>query len=432
MASLKANTLANLAGTFSNALIYFIVLPIYLHALGAEAFGVVGLFLTMTSVSAALDLGVGAALNRELARQSVNPNRSIQATTVLSFERLIWLISGVLAIIFLLILPFLVDHWLQIEALDKEKLRTAMLWMAIALAAQPIISVYTNALWGLQHQISFNLINSFVLGLRLLGAAAVVYWTRADLVIFFAWHALLSVVHAAALGILTHRCLIWNDHSSRDWALLRNSKQFILDLAMAGLLATLLTHLDKLLLSKFLSLREFGYYMMAWSIASTVGRLATSVYIAWVPRLTQHVAEADVSRLRHTYFSGFRALLLLTLPVAAALMLLAYPILQLYTRDSVLAQSASLALTLLAAGSFFNGLTLIPYALALAHGWTRIALYQNIIACVFIVPLISFLAWNGGINSVGAGWLIVNAVLFFWMLYVMQRYCLTIPRKVWP
>jgi O-antigen/teichoic acid export membrane protein len=234
------------------------------------------------------------------------------------------------------------------------------------------------------------------------------------------------------LGILTHSNLPADHHPTPDWAQLRNSRQFILDLAMAGLLATLLTHLDKLLLSKFLSLKEFGYYMMAWSIASIIGRLATSVYIAWVPRLTQHVVETDISRLRHTYFSGFRALLSLTVPVVVALMLLSYPILKLYTGDSVLAQSASLALTLLAAGSFFNGLTLMPYALALAHGWTRIALFQNAIACVFIVPLTSFLAWSGGIQSVGAGWLIVNAGLFFWMLYVMQRYCLTIPRKVWP
>jgi O-antigen/teichoic acid export membrane protein len=431
MPSVKANTLANLVGTFSNALIYFIVLPMYLHTLGAEAFGVIGLFFTLTSVCAALDLGVGAALNRELAKRSIGNSYSSSVAVVKSFERLSWLIGGVLAVSLLLLLPLLVDNWLQIDKLDKLKLREALYWMAIALAVQPIISVYTNALWGLQSQVAFNVINSIALALRLLGAAYAAYWTNADLVVFFACHGILSLLHACSLGIFSHSRLPVDHKISADWRQLKDSRKFIADLAMASLLATLLTHLDKLLLSKLLSLREFGYYMMAWSIASIIGRLASSVYTAWLPRLTQHVTAADAHKLRSTYYSGFRVLLILTLPVAMILMLLSFWVLETYTRDSVLASSAWLPLTLLAAGSFFNGLSFMPYALALAHGWTRVILFQNAVTCVLMAPLVSFLAWNGGIKSVGAGWLLVNVSLFLWMLFLMNRYCLTIPRKAW-
>ena len=49
-------------------LVFLLAVPLYLRLLGAEAYGLVGLFTTVMVAAAALDLGLGATLNREVAR----------------------------------------------------------------------------------------------------------------------------------------------------------------------------------------------------------------------------------------------------------------------------------------------------------------------------------------------------------------------------
>jgi O-antigen/teichoic acid export membrane protein len=62
------NILANVAGAGLAMAVFLVVVPIYLRLLGAEAYGLIGLFTTVMVASTVLDLGLGATLNREVAR----------------------------------------------------------------------------------------------------------------------------------------------------------------------------------------------------------------------------------------------------------------------------------------------------------------------------------------------------------------------------
>ena len=70
MGKLERNTMANLGGTIWSVLLGLVCVPLLIRFLGAEAFGLVGLFLALQSVFSFLDLGIGATLNREIARLS--------------------------------------------------------------------------------------------------------------------------------------------------------------------------------------------------------------------------------------------------------------------------------------------------------------------------------------------------------------------------
>ena len=54
---------------------FLAVVPLYLRLLGAEAYGLVGLFTTVMVAATALDLGLGATLNREVARLTAQRRR---------------------------------------------------------------------------------------------------------------------------------------------------------------------------------------------------------------------------------------------------------------------------------------------------------------------------------------------------------------------
>lgn len=428
MSSLKRNTAANFAGTATVALIYLLILPVYLKLLGADAFGVVGLFFSLAAVCGVFDFGLGTALNRQLAQLSALGGRTAQQRVALrTFESVIWIISVLMGIVLFFALPSLVDHWLQMGSMDKIEVKAGFRWMALALALQMVLSLYTHVLWGLQMQVVFNVINVLMIALRLIGAAVVLWATDADLVSFFMWQAFITVFHVIGFVWAAWRLLPGNSAPKFDIGVLKQSKLFVFEVALATLFATLLMHIDKIVLSKLISLREYGYYMLAWSMASVLGRIASPIYSAWMPRLTQHVASGDVMQLKNTYLQGLRLLGVIILPSVLILTIFSEFILQTYTGSSELARASMVALILLSMGSALNGMLLMPHAVALAHGWTRLSLVQNAFACVVVVPVVFLATKQWGLDGAGIGWLLVNAVLLAITLPMIHRRCMTIP-----
>jgi len=50
----------------------------------------------------------------------------------------------------------------------------------------------------------------------------------------------------------------------------------------------------------------------------------------------------------------------------------------------------------------------LPYGLQLAHAWTKLTLYTNIIASIVLVPMIYFLATRYGVVGAASAWVILN------------------------
>ena len=64
------NVIANVAGNVWTGLMGLAFIPLYIHFMGIEAYGLVGFFLTLQAVFSLLDLGLSTTLNREFARLS--------------------------------------------------------------------------------------------------------------------------------------------------------------------------------------------------------------------------------------------------------------------------------------------------------------------------------------------------------------------------
>ncbi len=77
------NILATLIGNGWTALLGIFFIPVYLHFLGIEAYGLVGFYATLLAFFILLDLGMGATLNREFARLSANEHSRIEQRNLL-------------------------------------------------------------------------------------------------------------------------------------------------------------------------------------------------------------------------------------------------------------------------------------------------------------------------------------------------------------
>jgi O-antigen/teichoic acid export membrane protein len=430
MNSLRRNAAANFLGTAFVAGVYFLVLPVYLYLLGPDKFGLVGLFFALSGIAAALDLGMGAALNRLLAQRSASKSdNASMRDAVYTFGFIVVVASLLVGLLLTVWLPSAASHWLKTGSLDTNVVKSSIQYMGIGLAVQMILSLYTNALWGLQKQIAYNCVNSLMMSTRLLGGAMLLWLIGPDIVIFFAWNAALLLIHAVVLFVLTWQYLPNGRAAIFSLRFLYESKNFIIDMAIATILSSMLLHIDKLILAQLFSLKDFGYYMLAWSIASLLNRIAVPVYSAWMPKLSQQVAIADSLLLAQTYYSGFRLMCWLLLPIALTIAIFSYPILYFYTRNLELAQSGYIALSLLAIGSACNGLLLMPHSLAVAHGWSRLPLMQNLLTCFLALPAIYWFAHRWGLQGAGLGWMLVNIALLMWTLPLVSRTCLTVPRR---
>jgi O-antigen/teichoic acid export membrane protein len=84
--------------------------------MGIEAYGLVGFYIMLTGISGILDFGLSPAMNREMARYSVQPDKAGEARDfVRTMELGNWAMGILLGTIFFLGAPYISGHWINTE-----------------------------------------------------------------------------------------------------------------------------------------------------------------------------------------------------------------------------------------------------------------------------------------------------------------------------
>jgi len=63
----------------------------------------------------------------------------------------------------------------------------------------------------------------------------------------------------------------------------------------------------------------------------------------------------------------------------------------------------------------------LPQSLQLAHGWTKLSFYLNLVTIVFLIPLMVFGVYQYGAVGGAAAWVILNVSYFFTLIQIMHR-----------
>jgi len=97
------------------------------------------------------------------------------------------------------------------------------------------------------------------------------------------------------------------------------------------------------------------------------------------------------------------------LPIALVLIFFSWEVMLLWTGDPAIAEKSYLLVSLLTVGTALNGLMNVPYALQLAHGWTKLAFYGNCVAIIILGPAVVLLATHFGAVGAAWVWVVLNA-----------------------
>ncbi|MHB1273868.1 MAG: lipopolysaccharide biosynthesis protein [Rhodanobacter sp.] len=411
MPVLRTNILANYAGQIWMALMGVVFIPLYIKVLGMEAFGLVGLMLSIQALSMLFDLGMGGALNRELARR-VHDARFAHTLgdLVRTFEWLVWPIALMIVGTVWLASGLLANHWLHPEHLSRAATAHAIAIMGLAVALQWPSSFYANGLSGLERQPVLNLINTGFATLRGAGVLAVLYWVSPTISAFMWWYAAMGACQSLVSAATLWRLLPADPQRRATFraAELRSAGRFAGGLVAIMALSVMVTQLDRVVISAMLPLAELGYFSLAMSVAAGMGRMIQPMFNALYPRYSRLVSLGQHDSLTHLYHLSNQCLAVVVAAVAAVLIVFGQDVLYLWTGNSTMAARLALPLSILVAGTALNGWMNLPYALQLAHGWTRLTVGTNLVALVLGIPFCIWAVAHHGIVGAAYLWLAIN------------------------
>jgi O-antigen/teichoic acid export membrane protein len=421
--TLKKNIGANFVGSIWQTLMALVFVPLYIKFMGIESYGLIGIFATLQVIFGLLDIGLGSTLTREMARLSVLPRKEQEMRNLVrTMETLYWSIAVFVGIIVASISPIIAHHWINAGQLSPETVEQALLIMGFVMVFQMPSGFYSGGLMGLQKQILLNVINVCMSTIRGAGAVLILWLVSPTIQAFLLWQIGISILNVFLLALFLWRKLPLSENKALfQTQLLKGIWRFTAGMSGISILAVILTQLDKVILSKLLSLEMFGYYMLASMVAMSLGRIFTPVFFSIYPRFTQLVSINNQDELKRLYHKICQFIAVLILPIAIVIAFFSYEVILLWTQNPITAERTHLLVSILICGTALNGLMNPPYALQLAFGWTSLSVYKNAIAVILLVPLIIYMTKHYGNVGAASVWVILHTGLFFFEIPIMHR-----------
>lgn len=405
MPSVKTNIIANYAGSIWTALMQLAFVPLYIKFMGIESYGLIGFFGTLVAMFAILDMGLSATLNRELAIRSALPGQEQSSRDLLrTVEIIYWTVAVVIGAAVIALSYPVARYWVNAESLSMSDVQQAVMIMGLVTILRWPFGMYQGGLLGLQRQVLVNGLNCFTGTLRGVGAVLVLWLVSPTVQAFFGWQIVVSGLETFASAYFLWRSMPVIERRPRfQKALILEIWRFAGGMMGISVIGMLFIQADKIVLSRMLSLENYGYYMLAWSLSVGLLRIVNPIVTAIYPQLTILVAKSDNELLATTYHKSVQFLSVALIPPAMIIAFFSAEIIGLWFGNPYIAQRTHWIASLLIIGLLSNAFVNIPYVTQLSYGWTSLHLVASIVSLVLCVPfmilLTSFYGMIGGVSA---------------------------------
>ncbi len=386
------------------------LIPLYIHYLGIESYGLIGVYATVQIWMTLFDLGMAPTLQREMARFTAGAQTADGIARIFrSLESIYFGLGLSISLSLFFAADTLAAHWLRVERLSPSTVAAAVAIMAWALAPRWISGLYRSAAMGLQRQVWLNVVGSIFATARGVGVVFVLAWFAPTMGAFFCYQGAVAALEMGVLG-LTMRAWMPNLRHAPwiDRQALLSVWRFSGGVFLITFFSLAMTQIDRLLLPKLIGLEQFGYYVLAVTVSGGVGLLVGPICSAVYPRIAELAVARNEEQLVHLYHRTAEVATLLAAPLAITIAFFAPELLLAWTRDRSLSGAVAPVLALYVLGSLFNALMIPPGLLQLAFGWTSLGAYTNGVATFLLVPAFLWLVPRHGVMAAVGVWLALN------------------------
>lgn len=429
--TLARHTLVNYISHAWVALAGLLGLVAYVRFVDAETYGLIAFYGVLQTWFMLLDLGLGATLSRETARHRAGGlNPAALAQLVRQVERVLVAVgaAGLLAVV--ASAGFITQQWLKIESLDLADTRWALQLMAGSLMLRFVTVAHRSLLTGTEDFVRLGALNIVFASLRFLLVIPLFVYVGTDALHFFAYQLAVAVLellvmrrHAARslTALLPATAQRPNGNALAGPAITFEQWRFA---AAAGATAALwiaVTQVDRLILSIWLPLAQFGYFSLAVLVASSLFVASTPITTVLMSRLAVLQAARNTAEVHRLYRTGTQIMAVVCLPVAGVLWVLASPTLWLLTGNPELALATRFVLAFYAIGNVCLMFAMCPYLLLYARGQMGLHVVGQLLLLLTLAPAMAWAAYRGGMEQAGLVWMVCNALYLLLWVPVMHR-----------
>ena len=425
--SLRKNILANYASQIYVAAIGILILPLYIKYMGAEAYGLVGVFTMLQAWFGLLDMGLTPTIARETARYRGG------SMSALAYRQLFRALSVIFVFIAVLgggiiwfMSDFIANKWLNIEELGTREVVIAVQIMAISLALRWLGGLYRGVITGSERLVWLSGFNIVIASLRFIAVFASMWLYGFTPLVFFLHQLAVAVFEVFGLFFMTSllKPSLNKLVEPIGWSFkpVRPVLKFALTIAFTSSVWILVTQTDKLILSGILPLAEYGYFTLAVLVAGGIMILSTPISIVIMPRMARLHAENKHEEMIEVYRNSTQLVSVLAGSAAIVIAVYAEALVYAWTGDHSISSNAAPILRLYVLGNGVLAVAAFPYYLQYALGNLRYHLIGNAIIVLILIPAVIIAAtYYGGVGA-GYAWLSINTLyLITWVGYVHYK-----------
>ncbi|QDU32057.1 colanic acid exporter [Poriferisphaera corsica] len=411
---LSVNIFAGSTATVLQTCANILLLPIYIKYLGMMGIGVLGVFQVIANVLRLFDMGLSASLSKQVAEERSGVWDGVSFIHVVrTYEVVFYLLAVLMFVLGSLGVWMIGGTWLGVERFGGMRIEVLLLIACGVATLRWCAGIYHAALVGRERIVTSNVI-------RLIDV--MVYHTVSlSLLVGFEGDV---GVKAFFVGVLVCAGLYWVLSFASIWAgRLREMMRANFDLqvllgtwdfaaAMLGimLVSTVLTQMDRVLVSGVMGLEVFGYYTLAMTIGSgIISVLSLPIYNAMFPRFVGMLKKGHLGACRRQYIYTMCLLTVVLLPMLGFVYLYSGEFIYVWTAELEVARFLKPVLFVLVLGPALNVFVVPAYTVLLAGGYEKHALVVGIALTIY-----AFVAYWVGLHWWGLyGLGIAAAVLYF-------------------
>ncbi len=413
---LARNVIWNLIGNGAPMLVAVISIPILIHGLGKDRFGVLALAWALIGYASLFDLGLGRALTQLVARK-MGAGEDHEVPTLVWTSLLLMLLLGLVGtLVAVLLSPWLVHRALNVPVtLQGDTLQSFYL---LGLSIPVVIS--TAGLRGLleAHQ-RFGTINALRIPMG-------VYSFAGPLLVLPFSRSLFPVVGILAagrlIGWIAHLLLCFRVvpelreriawHGAAAGSLLRFGGW----MTVSNIVSPLMVTSDRFLIGALVSMTAVAYYATPYELVTKLLLIPGALVGVMFPAFSASFAQ-DPARTAALYSRCVKYVFLILFPAVLLTVGLAQNGLTLWL-GADFAQHSSRVLQWLAVGVFLNSLAAVPYTLVQSVGRPDLTAMLHMAELPFYLLALWWLISIYGVEGAAIAWTVrvgVDALILFVM-----------------
>ncbi|PRZ21005.1 oligosaccharide flippase family protein [Flavobacterium granuli] len=407
------NIIANYVGKIWGIISVFVFVPFYIKILGIESYAVINFYTVILTIMYFADGGLSATLNREIARST---DKAYIGNMLFTIEK-VYLAICVFIIVFIFSFSGIIaNNWLNSQTISSENLSLYISLMGVSVAFQLFTTLQSSGLMGLEKQVLSN-------GIQVLSSffrSAVVFIPLCfypTLLTFFIWQVSVNIIFFFITRYNLWKYIKTNISYKFDKQVLKTVGRFAGGMMLMAIISSLNTQIDKLVISKVLSLKDFGYYSLAGILSQVPVLIITPIAVAILPRMVKYSANAEKDKLTKLFHVNTFVLSALATSGAMVLFLFTKDFVLIWTKDIVIANTIENVTKVLLIGGVFLSFQYMPYHLAIANGHTKTNVKLGVVAVICIIPALIFFVKQYGLIGATYTWLIMNLFAYFYLGY---------------